>query len=96
MAYARLAMFPGGTEEQARTVAEELGRSNIDPPGRILFGAGPVDGGSQIIQVWESRADLDSFLEASFRPAMQRLAAAGRGWTSAPVVVDVELHDLIH
>ena len=95
MAYARLAMFPGGTEEQARTVAEELGQTNIDPPGRILFGAGPVDGGYQIIQVWESRADLDSFLESSFRPAMERLAAAGGGWTSAPVVTDVELHDLV-
>jgi hypothetical protein len=96
MAYARLAMFPGGTEDQARTVAEELGQSNIDPPGRILFGAGPVEDGYQIIQVWETRADLDSFLESSFRPAMQRLTAAGRGWTSPPVVVDVELHDLIH
>ena len=96
MAYARLAMFPGGTEEQARTVAEELGQSNIDPPGRILFGAGPVEGGYQIIQVWESQADMDSFLESSFRPAMQRLAAAGRGWTTIPVVTDVELHDLIH
>ena len=95
MAYARLAMFPGGTAEQAQTVAEELGQTNIDPPGRILFGAGPVDGGYQIIQVWESRADLDSFLEASFRPAMERLAQAGRGWTSAPVVTDVELHDLV-
>ena len=96
MAYARLAMFPGGTEEQARTVAEELGQSNIDPPGRILFGAGPVEDGYQIIQVWESRADMDSFLESSFRPAMQRLAAAGRGWGTSPIVTDVELHDVIH
>lgn len=96
MAFARLAMFPGGTEDHARAVAEELGEGNIDPPGRILFGAGPVDGGYQIIQVWESRADLDSFLDSTFRPAMERLAAAGRGWASAPVVTDVELHDLIH
>ncbi len=96
MAYARLAMFPGGTEEQARTVAEELGQGNIDPPGRILFGAGPNEDGYHIIQVWESRADMDSFLESSFRPAMQRLAAAGRGWTTAPIITDIELQDLIH
>lgn len=96
MAFARLATFPGGTAEQARQVAEELGDSNIDPPGRILFGAGPIDGGYQIIQVWESQADLDSFLESAFRPAMARLGAAGRGWTSAPVITDCELHDLVH
>jgi hypothetical protein len=33
-------MFPGGTEEQARTVAEELGQSNIDPRRRWLLPAG--------------------------------------------------------
>lgn len=51
------------------------------PAGRLLFAAGPVDGGWQVVQVWSSQAELDAFNREHFLPA---LASLGTGGFPAP------------
>ena len=86
MAFVRLALFPHGTAAQYDALASELGVTA--PPERLLFAAGPVDGGWQVVQVWQSREALDAFNAASLLPALRRLG--DRGFPSPPQVTDLE------
>lgn len=92
MAYARLAVFPGGTEDQHRAVAEALGDAQVNAPGRLVFAAGPTPEGWQLIQVWESREQLEHWVEANLGAAFAK--AGGRGYKSAPRITDFTLTDL--
>lgn len=87
MAFLRLAFFPEGTDEHWRAVVDEVG--DIEPRAdRRAFVAGPVDGGWQVMQLWDDRAGLDRFNERHFLPALARLDR--RGFPRPPVVRDVE------
>lgn len=87
MAFLRLAFFPGGTAEQWAAVVQAIG--DIPPPqGRRAFAAGPIDDGWQVMQLWDSREDLEGFNRAVFSPAIADLR--GRGFTQAPVVRDID------
>lgn len=93
MAFARIALFPGGTEEQHRAIVEALGDAHADAEGRILFAAGPAPEGWQILQVWESRDQLERWVQANLG---QAFASVGdRGYPAPPRISDVELHDLL-
>lgn len=91
MAFVRLAFFPGGTERHYSAIGAELAGVEF-PPGRLMFAAGPADGGWQVVQVWETRAQLDAFNQAHFLPALAR--AAGRAFPQPPRVTDFETLDL--
>ncbi len=93
MAFARLAYFPGGTEEQHRAVAEALGGAHAEVEGRILFAAGPVEGGWQIVQIWESEEALGRFVENNLKPAFEKVG--DRGYQAPPEVTDFPVHDLL-
>ncbi|GAB0103537.1 hypothetical protein JMUB6875_25100 [Nocardia sp. JMUB6875] len=91
MAFVRLAFFPDGTEAHYRALGDALG--DYEPPkGRVLFTAGPVEGGWQVVQVWERRELLDEFNRAVFFPAVARLG--GGGFPRPPQVTDFESADL--
>lgn len=92
MAFARLAMFPGGTEAQHRAIFDALGAAAIDPPGRLVFAAGPCDEGWQILQVWSSQDELERWVEAHLGRAFA--AVGDRGYPAPPVITDFELTDL--
>ena len=67
MALLRLAFFPGGTAEQWAAVVEALGE--VPPPeGRRAFAAGAVEDGWQVMQLWDSREDLEGFNREVFFP----------------------------
>lgn len=87
----RVAFFPGGTEEHYRRLAEVMG-DRIPPAGRLAFACGPVPGGWQVVQVWQSRAALDAFNSAHLFPAFRRLGAGG--FPEPPQAVDFEPVDL--
>ncbi|WP_442893248.1 hypothetical protein [Aquipuribacter sp. SD81] len=90
MAFLRLALFPGGTAEHWAAVVAAVG-DVVPPAARRAFAAGPVEGGWQVVQLWDSREDLDAFNRAVFLPA---LAALGeRGFPEPPRVSDVEATD---
>lgn len=92
MAFVRLAYFPGGTADQFAAVSAAVGP--VEPPAdRLVFAAGEVDGGWQVVQVWTSREALEAFNRTVFRPAVA--AAGGRGFTAQPVVVDFEPSQLM-
>jgi hypothetical protein len=85
-------VFPGGTEEQHLALAEALGEAQTHAPGRILFAAGPVADGWQIIQVWERRDQLESWVEAHLGAAFAEVGS--RGYPAPPRITDLELTDL--
>lgn len=92
MAFIRLARFPGGTEEQYHAVVDELGTDHAQAQGRILVAAGPVEDSWQIVNVWETREDLDAFSRDALGPAFAR--AGVRGFTTPPEITDLETTDL--
>lgn len=91
MAFVRLAFFPGGTAAHYRALGEAIGENTV-PPGRLLFAAGPVTGGWQVVQVWTGREDLDAFNAAVFLPALARVHD---GFPNPPEVTDFETEDLM-
>lgn len=76
MAFVRLAFFPDGTLAQYEAMSHELATAPI-PPGRHVFAAGQVDGGIQVVQVWDSREALEAFNRDWLRPALARLGDRG-------------------
>lgn len=92
MAFARIALFPGGTEAHHQAIVEALGDAQVDPRGRILFAAGPAEEGWQIVQVWESRESLERWVEAHLGGAFAR--AGSRGYPAPPQITDFEVRDL--
>jgi hypothetical protein len=91
MTFVRLALFPGGTAEHYRAVAEAIGDAPT-PPGRLCFAAGPAADGWQIVQVWRTRRELDDFNRAVFLPALRRLGDGG--FPAPPRVTDFEPTDV--
>ena len=91
VAFVRLAWFPGAEEQHFEALAEAMG--DVAPPsGRILFAAGPADGGWQVVQVWESQDELDEFNAHHLFPALARLG--GFTFPASPTVLDFEARTL--
>ncbi len=93
MAFARIALFPGGTEDHHNAIVEALGESQVDPQGRILFAAGPSPEGWQIVQLWETRDQLESWVQANLGEAFARVGS--RGYPAPPRITDFEVRDLL-
>ena len=90
MALLRLAFFPGGTFAHWEAVVDAVGDVSV-PAARQAFAAGPIDGGWQVVQLWDTRDDLERFNADIYLPAVTRLA--GRGFPETPVVQDVDTVD---
>jgi hypothetical protein len=93
MAFVRIALFPGGTEEQHQAIVEALGDAQVDPEGRILFAAGPSPHGWQILQLWETRDQLERWVQENLGAAFARVG--NRGYPAPPEITDFEVHDLM-
>ncbi len=90
VAFVRLALFPRGTAEHYARLAEVM--ADVPEPGeRLVFAAGPVEGGWQVVQVWTSSQHLEAFNQEHFLPAL--VALGGSPFPVAPVVTDVETTD---
>lgn len=92
MAFARIAVFPGGTRDQYEYLAELMEEGVADQPARRLIAAGPSEEGWTIIQVWDSKEALDRFIADHLGPAMER--AGDRGYPRPPKITDIDLADL--
>lgn len=86
MAWGRMVFYPGGTEEQYRAVADELGDAHVNATGRTYFAAGPTEGGWTMFTVWESQEHFGRWASEFVGPAHQR--AGSRGWQSSPTTTD--------
>jgi hypothetical protein len=86
LAFLRMAYFPGATKDHFDAIANQV--PSEAPRGRMFFAAGPVHGGWQVIQAWESRDLLETYNREVYFPA---LAAVGRqAFPRPPDVVDFE------
>lgn len=86
MAFLRLAFFPGGTAQHWAAVRQAVGDMDA-PTARRAFAAGPVEGGWQVMQLWDTRKDLVRFNHEVYLPSIARLS--GAGFPQAPIVRDV-------
>ena len=93
MAFVRLAMFPGGTEESHNAVVEGLGEAHHSAPGRLLFAAGPGPEGWNIVQVWESSQHMERWVDEHLGRAFAH--AGERGHPSPPQIIDFEAADIV-
>ena len=92
MAFARLALFPEGTQQQHEAIVEGLGDAHTHAPGRLLFAAGPTPEGWQILQVWETQAQLEQWVQDNLGKAFAH--AGSRGYAHPPTVTDFELSEV--
>jgi len=90
-------MAVGIRQKIAGVNAEQIDRLNaeIDPDGNPPTGlvfhlSGPVDGGWQVIDVWESREHFDRFAGERIVPGM---AAAGLAGAGAPEMEEFAVHE---
>jgi hypothetical protein len=64
MAVASVIEIPGGTKEQYEQTIGELGISGAQlAPGQLVHVAGPIAGGWQVVNVYESQEAADTWNE---------------------------------
>jgi hypothetical protein len=77
----------GVTQEQFDSMDRAVGE---DPPDGLIFHAsGPVDGGWQVLDFWETREQFDRFIAERVAPAM---ADAG---ASPPIIEEFPVHEYL-
>ena len=68
MAVLMTALIPGATQEMIDAMEPLL--DDIDgQPGFVIHTNGPVPDGWRVVEVWDSRADFESWFEAHVKPA---------------------------
>ena len=72
MAIALITETPGATKEQYDQVMQESGQGDQLAPGQLVHFAGPVEGGWQVVTVWESQEVADKFFNENVKPARQK------------------------
>jgi hypothetical protein len=65
--------FDGGTQEQYDAVNAEMGVEENPPEGMVFHAAGPIEGGWNVIDFWESREKFDAFQAERLGPAIAAL-----------------------
>ncbi|HEX5375080.1 MAG TPA: hypothetical protein VFW48_02875 [Solirubrobacterales bacterium] len=65
--------FAGATQEQYDAVNAEMGAAENPPEGLVFHAAGPMEGGWNAIDFWESREHFDRFQQERLGPAIQAL-----------------------
>jgi heme-degrading monooxygenase HmoA len=61
----------GITDENAYRGVFEHVRDDLErAPGFVAHGAGPAGEGWQVVEIWESREDIDRWLEEHIRPTL--------------------------
>ena len=70
---------------------DEINPDRSPIQGLVFHTSGPVDGGWRVIDVWESRADFDTFQEQ----IQAGIAASGVALNAPPAVEEFEVHEYI-
>lgn len=73
MAIALMMEFKGGTAEQYDAVIESLDLGGRLARGGIFHAGGTTEDGIRIIDVWESKEAVDTFVQERLGPVSQRL-----------------------
>jgi hypothetical protein len=62
--------IPGMTQEAYEGLHAVLDGPSREASGFIFHAAGPIDGGWQVTEVWESQQDRDAFFEKYLTPLL--------------------------
>jgi hypothetical protein len=84
--FLRLAYFPSATRDHFDALTRHLPAEA--PPDRLMFAAGPVAEGWQVVQLWRSSGALDAFNRDAFFPALKAIGQPA--FPRPPQVVDFE------
>ena len=77
----------GVTAEQFEAMDAAVGS---DPPDGLIFHAsGPIEGGWQVLDFWESREQFDRFITEHVAPVMAQSGAA------PPEITEFEVHEYL-
>jgi hypothetical protein len=76
--------------EQVDRLNAEIDPDGNPPEGLVFHVSGPVDGGWQVIDVWESREHFDRFAAERIAPG---LAAIGMPEGGAPEMEEFAVHE---
>ena len=86
-------------EETERSTAnyDEISRrleaaGAVPPEGAVMHCSGWTGNGFRIIEIWETRAQFDRFVEGTLMPIVMEVSADD---TREPVVTSYELHSLM-
>jgi hypothetical protein len=91
MTFAAVQDIKGGDWETYEKIVAEVGVEGDAPAGLIVHVAGEVDGGTRIIDVWESEQAYEEFVTTRLRPASGRvLAGQERPASPPPQVMQVK------
>lgn len=85
MAVTVLYEIPGLTQAQYDSIIEALQSGGINAPGRITHIAGPMVGGWQVVDVFESQEAFERFIGGGLAPVMQKLGIAPPPLKVSPV-----------
>ena len=91
MAYLMTHFWPGGTEEQYRTMIAAVHPPDGLPDGQIHHAAGPTQGGFLVAAVWDSKANADRF----FRDALMASMPVKGGFEGQPEERTAEVASLV-
>ncbi len=94
MAIVRIIRPQGTTREMYDAVNEKLKLNDNPPAGLIVHAAGEVDGGWQLVEVWESEAAAERFETERLIPAIAEVA--GEGGPGRPAMTVYEAHNVVH
>jgi len=85
--------FAGGTQEQYDAINAEMDVEGNPPEGLVFHSAGPMDGGWNVIDFWESRGAFDRFQQERLGPA---IAALGdKAPPNPPSIKEFEVYNTI-
>jgi hypothetical protein len=80
---------PGFTQEQYDAVSKELGSQGAFPESLKFHATGSIEGGWQIVEVWNSVDDYQEFAHSHLKKTF-----ANHGVTGIPTVRVVPIHSL--
>jgi hypothetical protein len=80
--------YPGMDQAQYDAVERELKRNDQPAPGEVLSVVGPLDGGFQIFDVWESQEAFETYMRERVQPVFEKLGV------QAPRVKVFPVYDL--
>jgi len=62
--------IPGGTRELQQQMYDQVGDLIVEQEGFVFHSSGPVEGGWRLHEVWETRDQLDRWLNENIFPRM--------------------------
>jgi hypothetical protein len=70
MGYLMTHFWPGGTEEQYRTMLSVVHPADGLPNGQVYHAAGPTEGGFLIVVIWDTKENADRFVKETLMASM--------------------------